>query len=239
MRKLFGGGKKQKAKPKQLGANDAIQNTRATIEKLEKREAHLEKQISQLLKEAKIRNQKGDKKGALYRLKKKKLLEKELQSLCDKKLNLERNIITLDSAIVNQNMMGTMNMVKNTLAAEMKKADVDKVDEVMDDMADLMDQQNEINEALGNPLADDFDEDELADELADLEDEIDLELEEDEQKTGIYMDEDIGKTESKELEDLDKEFNLPDPGAGKPKPKKLETKTKEDEELDELNALLT
>jgi len=236
MRKLFGGGKKQKAKPKQMGANDAIQNTRATIEKLEKRETHLEKQIATLLREAKVRNQKGDKKGALYRLKKKKLLEKELQSLCDKKLNLERNIITLDSAIVNQNMMGTMNMVKNTLAAEMKKADVDKVDEVMDDMADLMDQQNEINEALGNPMADDFDEDELADELADLEDEIDLEDEE--QKTGIYIEEDIGKTESKELEDLDREFNLPDPGAGKPKPKKPEAKTKEDEELDELNALL-
>jgi len=233
MRKLFGGGKKQAAKPKQLGANDAIQNTRNTIEKLEKREAHLEKQISRLLSEAKVRNKKGDKKGAIYRLKKKKLLEKELQSLCDKKLNLEKNIITLDSAIVNQNMMGTMNMVKNTLAAEMKKADVDKVDEVMDDMADLMDQQNEINEALGNPMGEDYDEDELADELADLEDEIELE---DEVKTAeVNMD--IGDIESKELEDLDREFNLPDPGEGKPKPKP-KAKTKEDEELDELNALL-
>jgi len=233
MRGLFGGRKKKAAKPKQLGANDAIQHTRNTIETLEKREAHLEKQISQLLSEAKARNKKGDKKGAIYRLKRKKLLEKELQSLCDKKLNLEKNIITLDSAIVNQNMVGTMNMVKNTLAAEMKKADVDTVDEVMDDMAELMDQQNEINEALGNPMGEDYDEDELADELADLEDEIELE---DEVKTAdVKMD--IGDVESKELEDLDREFNLPDPGEGKPKPKP-KAKTKEDEELDELNALL-
>jgi len=237
MRKLFGGGKKQKAQPKEMGANQAIQNTRNTIERLEKREAHLEKQINTLLKEAKARNKKGDKKGALYRLKKKKLLEKELQSLCDKKLNLERNIIALDSAIVNQNMMGTMSAVKNTLAAEMKKADVDKVDEVMDDMADLMDQQNEINEALGNPMGEDYDEDELADELADLEDEI--ELEDQEENEVKMMDEDIGTTESKELEDLNREFNLlPEPAVGKPKPKP-KAKTKEDEELDELNALLT
>jgi len=226
MRKLFGGGKKPKNKPKQQNANDAIQNTRATIEKLEKREAHLEKQITQLVKEARVRNKKGDKKGALYRLKKKKLLEKELQSLCDKKLNLEKNIMTLDAAIMNQQMFGAMGVVKDTLAQEMKKADVDKVDEVMDDMADLMAQQDEITEALGAPMGEDFDEDELADELADLEDEIELEEEAKDLAT-----EELGMTESKELEELDREFNLPEPGVGKPKPKPA-AKTKEDEELD-------
>jgi len=69
--RLFG---PSQSKPKQqtVDLNASIQQLRAAVQQLEKREAHLDNKIQQCLKIAKEKSKKRDKKGALFELKKKK-----------------------------------------------------------------------------------------------------------------------------------------------------------------------
>merc|ERR1712060_160483 len=95
-----------------------------------------------------------------------------------------------------------------------KNTNVDDVDEVMDELAELGDEQEAINEALGQPLQD-FDDDELLAELDDLDDQE-------------------AKMLEAELPDVD--LDLPSAPTNKLRPKKVENK--EEKELAELDALL-
>ena len=69
-----------------------------------------------------------------------------------------------------------------TLKQQFKKIDVDKVEDLQDDLADLMEDSEEINEIMGRSygLPDDVDEDDLDAELEGLDD-LDLEDEEGEE----------------------------------------------------------
>merc|ERR1712176_1269979 len=77
-------------------------------------------------------------------------------------------------------------MGKNTaqvLKKQLKEdINIDEVEDVQDEMMDLMDDANEINDILGEAWGmDDFDEDDLLDELDGLDDELDdLDMNEDE-----------------------------------------------------------
>ena len=51
----------------------------------------------------------------------------------------------------------------------MKESDLDKADELMEDINEAMDQVNEMNEAMSQPLGQVMDDDELEAELAELE----------------------------------------------------------------------
>merc|ERR1719410_3102340 len=76
----------------------------------------------------------------------------------------------------NKEMVNAMGQARDALQVEMKKADIDAVDDVVADLEEAMAEQNEISDVLANPIGqDDMDEDDLMDELQDLEDEIDAE----------------------------------------------------------------
>ena len=73
-----------------------------------------------------------------------------------------------------------MKAMKNTrdqlqkLTSKKEGIDIDEMLDIQDDMMDLMDDANEINDILGEAWGmDDFDEDELLDELDGLDDELD------------------------------------------------------------------
>merc|ERR1712244_66827 len=70
----------------------------------------------------------------------------------------------------------------NQLKQQMKEINIDEVEDLQDDKMDLMDDANEINDILGEAWGmDDFDEDDLLDELDGLDDELDdLDMNEDE-----------------------------------------------------------
>ena len=57
----------------------------------------------------------------------------------------------------------------NAMKATVKEADLDKADELMEDINEAMDQVNEMNEAMSQPLGQMHDDDELEAELAELE----------------------------------------------------------------------
>ena len=57
----------------------------------------------------------------------------------------------------------------NAMKATVKETDLDKADELMEDMNEQMDMIQEMNEAMANPIGQPFDEDELEAELNELE----------------------------------------------------------------------
>merc|ERR1719297_603535 len=76
-------------------------------------------------------------------------------------------------------MKNTAQVLKKQLKEDIN---IDEVEDLQDEMMDLMDDANEINDILGEAWGmDDFDEDDLLDELDGLDDELDdLDMNEDE-----------------------------------------------------------
>jgi len=166
--RLFG---PSQSKPKQqpVDLNGSIQQLRAAVQQLEKSEVHLDNKIQQCLKTAKEKSKKRDKKGALFELKKKKQLENQLQSLQGKKLNLETQIMTLEDAHLNKQTLAAMKTSANAIRSTVREADLDRADELMDEINEAIDQVHEMNEAMSQPIGPAMDETELEAELAELE----------------------------------------------------------------------
>ena len=99
--KLFGSKKVEK----KINPNDTIQQMRGMVTTLDKREAHLNKKVQICLNNAKEKSKKSDKKGALFELKKKKMLEGQIDKIQGQKLNLEVQIMSLEDAIQNKNTL--------------------------------------------------------------------------------------------------------------------------------------
>lgn len=209
--------------PRKQDPNKAINTLREAITKLEKREAHLEKQIDNCTKQAQAKVKRKDKKGAMFQLKKKKNLEKQLNGIMGKKLNLETQIMGLEEAVMNAETVSAMQTGTQAIQQATAATNIDDIDEMNDNLAEAMDMQNEVNEALGNPLMDDYDEDELLDELGMLE-----ELEAEEELGGLPT---INVAPSTNTNSTDVLADLPSAPTGK-------IKTQEQQDEDELAALM-
>lgn len=167
--KLFGGGKGDKAPT----TGEAIQKLRDTEEMLIKKQDFLEKKIDQ---EINIARQNGtkNKRVALQALKRKKRYEKQLQQIDGTLSTIEMQREALESANTNTNVLQTMNEAAKALKAAHQHMDVDKVHDMMDDIAEQQEVAKEISEAISNPVAfgQDVEEDELLAELEELEQEV-------------------------------------------------------------------
>jgi len=167
------GGKKTKASATKPQANpnntnNAINGLRATIAKLDKREKHIEQQVEKCKKTAAAKVKRKDKRGAMAALKKKQLYEKQLDSIGGKKMNLETQILQLEEAVINTEAINAMKSGTQALKQNVATQDIEEIDEMMDDMHEAKDMADEINVALGQDMAD-FDDEDLANELAELE----------------------------------------------------------------------
>ncbi|KAK7020111.1 Charged multivesicular body protein 4b [Halocaridina rubra] len=110
---------------------------------------------------------------ALQALKRKKRYEKQLQQIDGTLSTIEMQREALESANTNTNVLQTMGEAAKALKAAHQHMDVDKVHDMMDDIAEQQDLAKEISEAISNPVAfgDDVDEDDLLAELEVLEQE--------------------------------------------------------------------
>merc|ERR1719411_2276041 len=111
----------------------------------------------------------------MYDLKKKKMLEKQLEGLQAKKLNLETQIMALESASTNKAVFDATVAGKNAMKQANAQMSVEKVDDIVDDLNDAMDEMAEVDDALAQPMGQNFDDDDLLAEL----DALDPEEEED------------------------------------------------------------
>ncbi|EFX69136.1 hypothetical protein DAPPUDRAFT_62579 [Daphnia pulex] len=175
LQKMFGAGGKDKGMPT---TGQAIQKLRETEEMLIKKQEFLEKKIDQELDIAK-KNGTKNKRVAIQALKRKKRYEKQLQQIDGTISTIEMQREALEGANTNTAVLQTMGDAAKALKAAHQHMDVDKVHDMMDDIAEQQEVAREISEAISNPVAfgQDIDEDELERELEELEqEELDNEL---------------------------------------------------------------
>jgi len=153
---------------------DAIQNLRGTEDMLLKKQDFLEKKIESEVEIAR-KNAKTNKRAALVALKRKKRFEKQLQQIDGTLTTIEQQREALESANINTTVLKTMTSGAKALKKAHNDMDVDKVHDMLDEIADQQEVANQIGDAISNPVAfgQEFDEDELEAELDALGSEID------------------------------------------------------------------
>lgn len=122
------------------------------IESATTRETHIQRKIDTAVTQAQRKLRFGNKKGALFCMKQKKLYEKELDKLSNVKMTLETQIIQLESATHNKGTFSAMQSGNAAMLRLRKAFGLDQVDKLMDDMKDEMEMADEINHAIGSPL---------------------------------------------------------------------------------------
>mmetsp|Transcript_26550 Transcript_26550/g.44102 ORF Transcript_26550/g.44102 Transcript_26550/m.44102 type:complete len:230 (+) Transcript_26550:49-738(+) len=151
--------------------NSAIAKLRDTAEVLEKREEHLSRKVQHEIKLARELNAAGKQREALVCMKRKKMLDKQIEQLTSQRLNLDTQRIALEN----------MNITKETMEAQkaaavaMKKVTnqmggVDGVDATLDQVEEQMQEAEEINQAMSREVGGAVeDDDDLLQQLAVLE----------------------------------------------------------------------
>ncbi|KAI9484473.1 Snf7-domain-containing protein [Zychaea mexicana] len=196
MNRLFGTNKRT---PKPT-LNDAISSTDVRSDavevKIRKLDAELTRYRDQMKKmregPAKVQCQAlAVQQKALRVLKQRKLYEAQQDNLQQQSFNMEQAQMTTENL---RNVMATVDAMQ-TANKEMKKqyknVNLDKIDQLQDEMEDLIEQANEVQESLGRSynLPDDVDEDDLEAELDALGDELNFE----EEDVPSYLQEDVAE----------------------------------------------
>merc|ERR1712157_30604 len=117
---------------------NTIVTLRQSIVTQEKREEHIERKIKQVVEEAKKKMAKGDKKGALFAMKRKKMYENEIDKIQNVKMTLETQVMNLESAAQNAATFNAMAQENKTMKKIRKDVGVEKVDDIMDDIREEM-----------------------------------------------------------------------------------------------------
>jgi len=116
--------------------------------------------------EAKAKMAKKDKKGAMFAMKRRKLYEAEMDKIGNVKMTLETQMMQLESATQNAETFQAMKAGTSAMSKIHEQVGIDKVDDLMDDIREEIENGNEINQAMAqavDPLC--TDEDELMAEL--------------------------------------------------------------------------
>ncbi|KAI4904889.1 hypothetical protein NFI96_011588 [Prochilodus magdalenae] len=213
--KLFGSGGKGGKGPT---PQEAIQKLRETEAMLTKKQEFLEQKIEAELVTAK-KNGTKNKRAALQALKRKKRYEKQLAQIDGTLSTIEFQREALENANTNTEVLKNMGFAAKAMKNAHENMDIDKVDDLMQDITEQQELAQEISDAISRPVGfgEEFDEDELLAELEELEqEELDNTLLE------------IGGTENVPLPSVPS-TSLP----SKPAKKKLE---EDEDEMEELKA---
>ena len=158
--------------PKPKSIAEQVQSINTTVGNYQKRIDLLEKRSLNYKQEARTKLKRKNKKAALLFLKRKKMVDTEINKMQNQQFNLEQMRFTLENASTNASMVHAMKTAKGGLKQFHDTVSVDEVENTMDDLSELMDDSNEMNEMLGRPVGDcSDDEDTLLGELDELEQE--------------------------------------------------------------------
>jgi len=158
------------------GADDTrvMQELQDRLELIEKREAHLQRKVDQELAEALKHKNAGRKNAAMGCLKRKKMVEAELESLFEQRMKLDTQEHTLSALKFSANLQGTEKRATSQIAR--KIADMGGIDKMQDQKDKTEEVLQDAYEALGvaaqplaNPAMDGMDDDELWAEMEALE----------------------------------------------------------------------
>jgi len=115
------------------------------------------------------------KQKALKVLKQKKMYEGQRDQLSNQAFNMEQATFASQSMKDTVVTVSAMKSANTEMKKQFKQIDINDIENLQDDMTDLLDQNNEIQEALGRSYSVDVDESELDDELEALGEELALE----------------------------------------------------------------
>ncbi|XP_029385145.1 charged multivesicular body protein 4c isoform X2 [Echeneis naucrates] len=174
--KLFKGSSSSSSKSKHHRSKggpspqEAIHKLRETEEMLTKKQEYLEKRIEQEIAIAKKHGTKN-KRAALQALKRKKRLEQQLTQIDGTLSTIEFQREALENSHTNTEVLKNMGYAAKAMKQVHENMDIDKIDDLMQDITEQQDVAQEISEAISRPFGETFDEDELLAELAELEQE--------------------------------------------------------------------
>jgi len=199
--------KKQKdneEKDKETNNLKIINELRENIDLIEKRNLFIEKHKDKLIIEAKAKLNNNDKKGALLILNKKKKIEEEINKNQGSQLLLENQLSNLESANLNKHIINSLSKSNKAIHSLNKDLNVDKIEELMDDIHEEQENYNTIQSIMEQPLQQIYEDDDLNKELEELE-----EVKQIEQFTKIENSEDLEELkELEELEQIDKKEKI-------------------------------
>lgn len=174
MNRLFG-----RSKPKEPGPSisDCIAGVDARVsnieEKINKLDAELRKYKEQMAKMREGPAKNSVKQKALRVLKQKKQYEQQVEGLRNQSFNMEQANYASQTLKDTQATVSAMRDGVGQMKKEFKKVNIEEIEDLQDDMADMLEQSDEVQEALGRTYGvPDIDEDELNAELDALGDEI-------------------------------------------------------------------
>lgn len=191
MRRVFG-------KKKETGPAPSLQDASTSIGN---RIGSIDEKINDLEKELKIYKDKIKQcktpaakqqlqKRALEVLKRKRMYEQQRDQVAGQQFNIDQTSFSLESAKASITTVAAMKAANKELKHTLRKdLDINDVDDLADEMAELMDDFNEINEALGRNFStpNDIDEADLDAELDMLGDELEDNEYESQETTPSYL----------------------------------------------------
>ncbi|TKR87893.1 hypothetical protein L596_012223 [Steinernema carpocapsae] len=176
MRRIFGSGGKKEPPP---NLADAIANIDARGESVDKKIARLDADLVKLkdqmkkMREGPAKNQVKQK--ALRILKQKRMYETQKDQLNTQSFNMEQSNMAIQGMKDTQTTVAAMKGGLKAMKTEYKKIDIGKIEDLQDEMEDMLDMNNEIQEAMGRQYdCPDIDEADLEAELDALGDELEL-----------------------------------------------------------------
>ncbi|KAM7177198.1 charged multivesicular body protein 4c [Macrochelys suwanniensis] len=151
---------------------EALARLRETEEMLGKKQEYLETRIQRELAAAKQHGTRN-KRAALQALKRKKRYEKQLSQIDGTLSTIEFQREALENSHTNTEVFKNMGYAAQAMKKVHENMDLDKIDSLMDDITEQQAVAQEISEAISNRVGfgDEFDEDELMEELEELEQE--------------------------------------------------------------------
>mmetsp|Transcript_32138 Transcript_32138/g.54931 ORF Transcript_32138/g.54931 Transcript_32138/m.54931 type:complete len:219 (+) Transcript_32138:42-698(+) len=188
MNRIFGGKKKAPPPP---SLDEATQQADGRIQRINQKISQLDSELRTIREQMKrVRPgpaQNSLKQRAMRVLKQKKMYEGQRDSLMGTIFNMEQANFTTQSLQDTTIMVSAMKAANATMKQQFKSIDIDSVEDLYDDMAELMEENDMIQEAMSRSFStpEDLDEADLEAELDALGDE--LLMGEDEEQIPSYL----------------------------------------------------
>jgi charged multivesicular body protein 4 len=157
----------------QEGAKSAIAKIQKSIELIEKKEQYLDTKIKNALREAFEKNKYGNKKGAIFALRRKKMYSIEYERLEGIHNGLIMKTMHLETMLINLEIYSTLKLAANQMKTINNGMSVDSVDDALDEIHESINITDEISSILTQPITTEvFDEDELLEELESIDEDV-------------------------------------------------------------------
>jgi len=176
MNRLFGVKNKNKAPPPSL--NDAIQSVDGRADnidqKIKKLDVELAKYRDQLKRTSNPSAKQNIKNRAMRILKQKRMYEQSRDQLMNQSFSMEQTNFAMETTKDTMTTVNAMKHANKAMKKEMKKINIDEIEDIQDDLEDMLEQSNEIQETLGRSygVPEEIDDTELEAELEMLGDDV-------------------------------------------------------------------